>query len=226
MYCPTCSKQFKRKHAYQSHILSCPKLFDDSTNNDIILPSSLQMYHMIMELNKKCKKMENEISYLRKLNLKQKKDNEQDWISKNYNCDLCWENFIDNIIIDYHMEDLFENDLVEVMKIILNNIFENYNNKLPFIIFKHCKNSAYIFNRENTWEKHDKSILHKIYEIIHKKLLENFNIWTENNNLSIETNAKKYNNTVIKLLGSKEDSLQKTFMKLNNFTINLNCIQI
>ena len=226
MYCPTCSKQFKRKHAYQSHILNCPKLFDENSNNDLVLPSSLQMYHMLINLNKKCIKMENEIIYLKKLNLKNYKQNELSWLNENCKPNIYWENFIDNINltnIEDYMEKLFEKDLLEVMKIIIEKLCEN---NIPFTIFKHSKNYVYIYERNNDWIKKDKQILNQFYEIIHKNLLLSFNNWTENNNLNIEHIAYKYNNTVIKLLGSNEDSLNKIYIKLNNFITNLINIEI
>jgi frataxin-like iron-binding protein CyaY len=216
LYCKTCNKSFVRKHAYANHILCCPKLFDLNTVEDMELPSRLQMYHMIIELNKKCKKMENEI---KSLQIKKKEEPLND-----FEKDVCnivsfttIGNHIDDIIDNRDLNLLFDTDLITVVKNIFSKINEKYTSfTKPWI----SKKGFYTFSHtESKWVK-EKSELKKLFNIIHKKIIEQFDNWCRDNEsiMNQDNIAKKYNNTVVKILGGSDDnSLDIIFNKLLAF---------
>ena len=77
LFCTTCSRQFQRKHAFETHVQCCPKLLtmdmDMDECDESQLPSQSKLYAMILELNKKCIKMQNEIRTLKVYEIKEKK---------------------------------------------------------------------------------------------------------------------------------------------------------
>ena len=216
LYCKTCNKSFVRKHAYANHILCCPKLFDLNTVEDIELPSRLQMYHMIIELNKKCKKMESEI---KSLQIKKKEEPLNDF-EKDVENIISFNtigNDINEIMDNRDLTLLFDTDLITVIKNIFSKINEKYSGLTkPWI----SKKGFYTFiHSENKWVK-EKTELRKLFNIIHKKLIEQFDNWCRENEaiMSQDNIAKKYNNTVVKVLGGSEDnSLDIIFNKVVAF---------
>jgi hypothetical protein len=171
---------------------------------------------MIIELNKKCKKMESEI---KSLQVKKKEEPLNDFEKdvENIISFTTIKNDINEIIDNRDLTLLFDTDLITVIKNIFSKINEKYSG---FTKPWKCKKGIYTFlQTENKWVK-EKTELKKLFNIIHKKIIEEFDNWRRDNEaiMSQDSIAKKYNTTVVKILGGSEDnSLDIIFNKVIAF---------
>ena len=218
LFCNTCSRQFQRKHAYESHILCCPKLFNPSISE---LPSQVQLYSMIVELNKRCEKMQNEIRSLKSVEIKEKKSVDlYEWLKTNKSTSIGWEDMISKIknnADDECIDTLRQNSLQKTMMNMMDSIINDDNT--PIVVFSHKKNSVYICAQEQRWSEENIKKLRELYNVVHKQLITQVNIWGENKGESLYNDdhlSRIYNGMIEKVLcGTSDDGIEKVFKKLD-----------
>lgn len=86
--CVYCGKSYKTRNNLDKHIILCEITHNvrPHTNNedDIVLPSPKNMYHLLMELTLKCARLENKVTELSKyVSRKKHKINIIDYLNKN-----------------------------------------------------------------------------------------------------------------------------------------------
>lgn len=213
LFCNMCTRQFQRKHAYDAHILTCPKLYSGDH-----MPTQAQLYSMVLELHKKCEKMQNEIRSLKNMELQEKKKMDlPEWLMKNYTCSHTWEFVQENMNKYMHNSiDLLRNhQLVHVMM----SIIENVEGNLPCVMFTHQKQNIYLCHESGRWCTYNFSKIRDLYNSIHKELIIQVNNWATSKGDAIysdEHNACIYHEMIEKVLcGSADDGLEKVFKKLD-----------
>jgi carboxypeptidase C (cathepsin A) len=175
---------------------------------------------MIIELNKKCEKMQNEIKSLKSLELKEKKTVIlEDWLKQNRCQDICWEKMMSNIEQyndEYCVHYLRENSLQKTILYMIDNISSN---NIPVVIFSHKKQVIYICHETTQWCESNINKLRELYNAIHKLLISLVNDWAESKGESLYSNdhtSRVYNDLIEKVLcGSSDDGLEKTFKRVD-----------
>jgi len=222
LFCTTCSRQFQRKHAFETHVQCCPKLLTMDECDESQLPSQSKLYAMILELNKKCIKMQNEIRTLKLYEIKEKKAiDHYEWLAKNRTQETCWEDMFSIIEKDdgndnSYMENLQSNPLHKTILMIIDDLIE----LLPMVIFSHKRNSLYIYHDSKRWiEYNGVAKFRELYNVIHKKLITIVNNWAEEKGDALYANdhlSRVYNDMIEKVLGgTADDGLEKVFKKID-----------
>jgi len=186
------------------------------------LPSQSKLYAMILELNKKCIKMHNEIRALKLYEIKEKKAiDHYEWLAKNRTQEICWEDMFSIIEKDSgndnsYMEYLRSNPLHKTILMVIDEL----NELLPVVIFSHKKNSFYIYHDSKRWcEYNGVAKFRELYNVIHKKLITIVNNWAEEKGNSLYSNdqlSRVYNDMIEKVLcGTADDGLEKVFKKID-----------
>ena len=222
LFCTTCSRQFQRKHAFETHVQCCPKLLTMGECEESQLPSQSKLYAMILELNKKCIKMQNEIRTLKVYEIKEKKTiDHYEWLANNRTQETCWEDMFSIIEKDdgndhSYMETLQSNPLHKTMLMILDELIES----LPIVIFSHKKTSIYIYHDSKRWcDYTGVKKFRELYNVVHKKLITIVNHWAEEKGDALYANdhlSRVYNDMIEKVLGgTADDGLEKVFKKID-----------
>lgn len=222
LFCNLCTRQFQRKHAYDSHVLTCPKLYDGEK-----MPSQEQLYFMVLELHKKCEKMQNEIRSLKNLELKEKKKIDVfEWLPQNISPNETWESIIGNIEekMNNSIELLRNNNLQKCLLQIIDSI------SLPCIVFSHKKTTLYIYHDSNRWCEYNFSKIRDLYNAIHKQLISSVNKWVESKGENLYSNdhlSRVYNDMIGKVLcGTDDDGIEKVFKKIDSEMRKKLCISL
>lgn len=227
LFCNTCTRQFQRKHAYEQHIICCPRLFNKNTDLPESLPTQAQLYAMVVDLHKKCNKMQNEIRSLKSMDLKEKKKiNNTSWLEENKTNSIYWETLIQDAI-NYN-EDSIHDLKSNKLDIVIINIIHKLTDNIPVSIFSHKKNIYYIYHNDNTWKEYNSnSILKDLYKNIQQNLTNQVNTWASDqgeNLYSSDHLSRIYSQLVDKVIGgSADDGLEKIYKKLDT-EIRKKCI--
>ena len=213
LFCNMCTRQFQRKHAYDSHVLCCPKLYNGEK-----LPTQEQLYSMVLELHKKCEKMQNEIRSLKNMELSEKKKvNITQWLIQNHECVNNWDVIKENI--NSYMNNSIELLRSNTLQNTIINIIENMEGNLPFVMFTHKKQNVYIYHDSGRWCEYNFSKIRELYNIIHKELITHVNNWAESKGESMYSDehcSRIYNEMIEKVLcGTAEDGIEKVFKKID-----------
>ena len=208
-----CTRQFQRTHAYETHILNCPKLYDGTK-----LPSQEQLYSMVLDLHKKCEKMQNEIRSFKNMEMREKKKIDVfEWLDQNYSKDETWESIITctGKKMDNSIELLLNNNL---QKTILH-IIDSLTTTIPCVVFSHKKQSIYIYHETNRWCEYNYSKIRELYNEIHKQLIANVNLWAESKGENLYSDdhlSRVYHLMIEKVLcGTSDDGVEKVFKKVD-----------
>lgn len=213
LFCNMCTRQFQRKHAYDSHVLTCPKLYDGEC-----IPTQTQLYSMVLELHKKCEKMQNEIRCLKNMELQEKKKiNLNTWLIENYSCTLTWESIRENM--SKYMNNITDLLRTNTLQHVMLNIIENTEGNLPCVMFSHKKQHIYVYHDSGRWCEYNFSTIRDLYNSIHKELINQLNNWATSKGNALysdEHNSCMYHEMIEKVLcGSADDGLEKVFKKLD-----------
>lgn len=226
LFCKTCSRQFQRTHAYESHIACCPKLFSPHEHSD--MPSQAQLYSMVIELYKKCNKLQNEVRSLKGCELKEKRKlNSIEWLNENRAVMECtWEQLIRSIemkIDQTCVDKLRSNSLFETM-------IQLFSDTLPCAIFSHNRNLFYTYDENGGWKEYSSNKFRELYNVIHKRIHEEITIWSNEQGERLYNDdhlSRVYNGLVEKIIGgSSDDGLEKIYKKMdielrNKYTISV-----
>jgi hypothetical protein len=218
LFCNTCTRQFQRKHAYEQHVLCCPRLFVSSEKSEI-LPTQAQLYAMVLELHKKCNKMQNEIRSLRSMDRNEKKKIELiPWLQQNKNHNNTWEQLLHRAHVENnYIDDLKTQPLHIVMMCCINQIIDFESS--PIIVFQHKKTSYFVRHENNIWKEYDYKILRELYKHIHSSLTSQVNDWAKNQGDDLYSNdhlSRIYNELIDKIIGgTSDDGLEKSYKKLD-----------
>lgn len=227
LFCKTCSRQFQRKHAYEQHVLCCPRLFNNMDTLPESLPTQAQLYAMVVELHKKCNKMQNEIRSLKNVDIKDKrKINNITWLEQNKSEATFWESLIQD-------SSNYDEDCINELKsykldIVILNIINKLIDNIPIVIFSHKKSTYYVFHSDNKWKEYNNSsILRDLYKNIQQVLTNQVNNWAndQGNNLYSSNHLSNiYSQLVDKVIGGSSDNgLEKIYKKVDT-EIRKKCI--
>jgi len=252
--CIFCISSFSRKSIYDKHILICELLHnskrridndnddnddDNDDNDDTSVPNIRNLYHIIMELILKNKKIEKKLEELSKVNtlvekrqvLKKKIDIIQ-WLNSSYTFSEPFEKWIENINVERkHLEIVFKNNLVfgfiSLFKDFIPIEFNNATN-IPIRSVQSKKNVLFVFKYDESKQKHSwielsKQMFYTIMNKIYKQMYQEFVLWqNENTHLFYDNDFTIKNATnIIKINGGKNTKDQSLFNETYKQLYNL-----
>jgi hypothetical protein len=225
--CIFCKKSYKKKKDLEKHIVLCEFLnfkckkktkliIEEDEDTDI--PSQKVLYQMLIELGIKYNKLEEKVSDLQKMTIKEnKKINIIELLNTNiYHPSIDFNNIIQHIdISEKDIEFLLDNELIDTLNnIFLRNLYHLDKSCNPIVAFIQQQNVFYIYT-EKKWVK----LLDDTFILFLKRLLaiiiQLFLNWKKinekelkkNENLSLKC-LKKFNK-IITTDFSKNGSLSK-----------------
>jgi hypothetical protein len=235
--CVYCGKSYKTRNNLDKHIILCEITHNvrPHTNNedDIVLPSPKNMYHLLMELTLKCARLENKVTELSKyVSRKKHKINIIDYLNKNAvnNQTILFENITELVTVEQiDIEYLFHNSFIDTLNLILSKNIYKYNDtdfseKIPIAAFNQKTNTIYIYTKiltnENDknpgWIIVPRESFIRFLNIIQLKMSKALSEWRKKNNeLLFENDSQSvlYDKTFSKLMAPefKSEAIYKKF---------------
>ena len=177
--CIYCGKSYVKKNNLNNHIIICELLNKTSKEEEILeLPSQQTMFQLIIELTKKCNKLEHTIQDINKNFVKKKNNNINilEWLNEHKIPSISFHNLIDSILItEQDITFLFDNNFYDTLNLIFTRTIYNYELDNPICCFTQKKNTFYIFDLDRIWIEITKEQLIKFLNRIHIKILKTFN---------------------------------------------------
>ena len=244
--CTNCGKGYKKRENLTKHLVLCDLLNsrkrtkEEEEEDEIELPSSKKMFHMLLELGKKYTKLEEQMSEITKwVSKKKKKINVIEWLNSNVVCKMDFSDFMDNCewftIEETDIENIIKNTFFETMNhIFLRTLFvmKDECNSVPIFAFSQKVNTLYAFHSlvkddneiedSNGWKEITREILIRWFNRLHIHFLKGFSCWKKErtekcgNNDAFEINCDK---SLIKLM-SVDFNVESTFTKMKSIVFN------
>jgi hypothetical protein len=215
--CNHCTRTYKIKTNYTKHTLFCEIINKTPREREIEndadkLPSSRELYMILLEVTAKYAQLEKKVDELTKsANTKKRKINVIDWLNDNYTYNDCitFEKWVSSIkITRTHLELIFNSDYihgnVEILKYLMLQLS---NEHLPIKAFQQKENILFVCILDETqnkkWEIMDDTIFVTLMNTISKQIFSEFSKWqTENNHKMYEDDfSTKYSLNFQKILG-------------------------
>ena len=166
--CIFCKKSYKKKKDLEKHIVLCEFLnfkckknktkliIEEDEEEDPVIPSQKILYQMLIELGIRYNKLEEKVSDLQKMTIKQtKKLNIIELLNTNiYHPSVEFNNIVPHIdITEKDIDFLLDNEFNDTLNnIFLRNLYHFNKSSNPIIAFVQQPNVFYIYN-ENNWIK-------------------------------------------------------------------------
>lgn len=200
--CVYCGKNYKSNTGLNKHVTLCEILCRSNKKDDeIVLPSSKQMYIILMELAGKYKKLEEKVEQMHKCMDKcmDKKINVLDWLSEYSTPEYVFDDLTNKItILDKDVEFLFHNNGIDTLNEILCREIDKTN--APLFASSIKPKVLYVYEKE--WYELPKEKLTKFLNTVNTKIIKMLTVWKQTNNEKMNTNstAELYNKAVIKVI--------------------------
>lgn len=226
--CIYCGKGYVKKSNLDNHLVLCDLLHNKSRktlceDDELIIPSSKNMYKMILELSKKINILDEKVEEVNKWVVKKKKKiNVIVWLNLNVKPEITFENLYNKInITEEDINYLFENSVINTLQNIFSKtIYSSPSEQVePIFAFIQKSNIFYIYENEDVgWTELKKEVLNKFLEKVYAKFVKYFINWKKNNSEKIKSDEKLENlcdKTSVKVysLDLKNDS---TFSKIRS----------
>jgi hypothetical protein len=237
--CESCGKSYKKIENLKKHTLIC-NLLDKikKTNNETdiddeeTLPSQKQMYSLLIELTKKCNKLEESLAEMSKSCLKKReKINMIEWLNTNMNPSLTFDEFMNNInITDDQASIITEKSFYDSFHLILTRIFCSFEEKkkLPIFIVSKKTNTFYIYNNKfenkKEWILFSREKFIQFLNVIHVRWIYKFEQWRKikitDSTIHKDNFTEICNKAILKLV-SIEFNQESTFSKVKSMIIHI-----
>ncbi len=214
--CQYCDKIYSRKNSLINHLILCEithksnndKKIEEEESEDI--PNYSQLVKIVLELTKKCNKLEESLEKMKVwVENKKKKINIISWLNTSYKSELSFEDWINKLeITSVNLDYLFHNTIINtIVNIFENNLKSNDNIKYPIVCFTQ-KNNVFYINKNNgeetNWIQISLEDIVKILKKIQNTLISLLMKWKETNlkNKTIDSEQIDdiFNKTIIKLM--------------------------
>lgn len=234
MKCGFCNLEFKKKSAYQSHLLCCEvikkKKYREKNAGMEPVPSMENMYELVKHLMVKCNALEHEVATLKQYtNKKKQKINVVDWLQAN-TADTT-KPFLSVLKNTELTEDILEtvftmSNYSNAMYYIFTNIFKVDTQATHSIrAFEQKSNSIYYLTEERTWDILPLNVFKKGVLSLDRKLIKLFTAWIERNKEGIDNDDAinslhlKYTKVIMGDQGrqARDTTLQQLYSKLYHY---------
>jgi hypothetical protein len=249
--CVYCGKGYKSRTGYEKHAILCElidrtkkkkklRILDD---DDEVMPSNRQMYHMLLELSQKYSTLEKKMEEMSKFVVKQKKKvNILEWLNNNLTPAFVFDELPSKITTTtqtielllnntFHdiLNDMFESNIYKNDELCSNNINDVY----PLFSLTQKSNTFYYYTfiqeppqginqQKHEWRELTKDKLVWFLNIIHMKITKLFTEWKKIHRQEISENDSKSticDKATIKLM-SQEFKEDKYYTKVKSLLYN------
>lgn len=199
--CEFCGSSYKKRINLNNHIVLCEflrskckkiQLEEDCELDDV--PSSREMFKLIIELGKKVNALDDKVEELNKWVIKKKKKiNIAEWLNTNIVPEYTFDKFISIFkVSEGDIEYLLRNSFIDTFQYIFNKcVCDITENKYPIIAFNQKGNIFYIYENEETkWRELMKEELIKFLGKIWNKIFSSFTDWKKINRNKINEDNK------------------------------------
>jgi hypothetical protein len=206
MCCVYCGKTYKTRSAVEKHVLLCElihkKTTEEEDSDEVVIPTNLQLYKIIIGLHNKCVKLEEKVLEMEKCSNKQnKKINVLEWLSTVVP-DITFDRLSEYItIIPHDIDVLLDNKYNVMVDFVLEKYIYSKPN-LPICAFSQKPNTLYIM-RGHVWTEMTKEVFVSFLNMIHVKISKAFYEWKkeqEKSNKNNETFHILCDKTMIKIM--------------------------
>lgn len=157
--CFYCSKTYKIKENYKSHIIEC-ELYNKMLSSGEAIPNQQTMFQLIKSLACKCNKLEKELNHLKGIVNIRKKKEILEWLNSEKKQSTSFTELYQNITVDEEdLKIVLENNLiVGLWKIIIKAIKKRTDN--PIFCCTHKSNQLYLYDyhSEESGQKDEKEL--------------------------------------------------------------------
>jgi len=195
--CPNCQKKYKRYIYFSRHKLACCPALLTEERCDVLTPVTPDMLsqpskvmqileHLVASNNS----LKQEITELKKQSRIQRQTIDLiSWLNKNFTPDQDFETYATTITITRKdLENIFNNNLIESLKVIFIRHFESKDN-CPYKAFETKANTIYVFTGSNGWKILSLSDFGEFINVISQCLMNEFKDWQDENYQRIFTDA-------------------------------------
>jgi len=209
--CIYCGKSYIKRANLGKHIVICELLQQRSRPNvneedfDEPIPSQMKLFHMLIELGQKYKKLEEKMEDMNKWVIKKKKKiNVLEWLNANIHPTIHFDVCIDKItIIEEDIKNIMENTFYDALRVVFERSIYNFSEtENPIFGFLQKPNVFYVYNQQNIWVELEKDQLIKFLKKVHMKIFTAFYDWKKTKMNEIKSDegfAISCNKTIIKL---------------------------
>lgn len=184
--CELCNMKFNTKTDRNKHLIIIHQVSDDKSSTKNVL------LDCVLQLSKQCEEMKKKIEELEKVSYRFKKKSVEDYLKSQTNLSIEYALWAENLIITPHdLDYLFEKDLKDCIKHLLNNSIQN-TQPSPIISFKQKQHTIYIYEN-NSWRIQKPEEFRSLILTISQRVLRKYIEWRKNNQLEIERDENMRN---------------------------------
>lgn len=231
--CVNCGKSYKKRENLDNHILFCDllqngKKSSKDDDDDFVIPSTKNMYKILIELGKKYNKMEEQMSEMTKwVSKKKKKINVVEWLNVNIEPKIVFESLLGFIIINEEdAVSILDNSFYDVLNGIFSRALFSLEDK-PVFAFAQKVNTFYIYqlleDGNKGWIMASREKLMWFFNKIHMKLVDVFYSWKKVKLLEVGLNKDKFetasDKAILKLM-SIDFRVESIFSKTRTILFN------
>lgn len=174
--CQKCFRTFHRKHNYDKHSEIC--IFNIQNENDIKsdlensvnLPSYKELYNFVLNLSVKINKLEKENeSFKNIINNKLLKMNSVNWLNKNKNVLIEFDEWFNTFNVSEYLHIVFETDLINGISLLIENNYKNTNNP-PLFSFDNKNKQLFVYNNLS-WKQLNQTDFDNFIDILSNKFI-------------------------------------------------------
>ena len=220
--CIHCGKSYKKRTSLENHMVLCDLLHSPHVEEeDLVVPSAKKMYQMLIELGKKCQRLEETILASKKETPK----NILEWLKEKETPPMVFDHFIMTmVVLPEDANSLLEHSFYDVFHGILSRVFGSFMNEKP--IFAQKTYSIYIYQKEG-WMLASREKLTWFFNKIHVQLMDVFYSWKKEKLLEIGLKKDSFetacDKAIIKLMTidfRMESMFSKTRMVLHQLSFS------
>jgi hypothetical protein len=200
--CVNCGKSYKKRENLDNHIIFCDLLQKGKKSgieddDDCVIPSTKNMYKILIELGKKYNKLEEQMSEMTKfVSKKKKKINVVEWLTINIEPKIVFERLLELIIIkEEDAVSMLENSFYDVLNEIFSRSLFCLEDK-PIFTFAQKVNTFYSYqlleDGNKGWVITSREKLMWIFNKIHMKLVDVFYSWKKVKLTEVGLNKDKF----------------------------------
>lgn len=208
--CVNCGKSYKKRENLDNHIIFCDLLQKGKKTNiedddDFVIPSTKNMYKMLIELGKKYNSLEEKMTEMTKwISKKKKKINVVEWLTMNVEPKIVFESIIFGIhVTEEDAVSILEKSFYDVFHEILSRSLFCLEDK-PIFTFAQKVNTFYNYQNledgNKGWIIASREKLMWIFNKIHMKLVDVFYSWKKVKLTEVGLNKDKFETACDKAL--------------------------
>ena len=206
--CSCCNRDFKYKHQYSEHIISCKFLKNrakerntmlDLTDDDI--PNNRMLYELVKYLAQKCDTLETKVKKLQDAARRDKRKIDIiQYLNANQHPETTYKKWYKSIEVKKeHLDATIDRNIISGVCSIIQEFLNDIQN-LPIAAFSHKHNTFYMYESQ-TWTMMTEDAVNSLFDILSNKISKAYNKWEaslpEDNTEETENKRNAYKSKIL-----------------------------